>query len=258
MNGRGTVRRGRARVAAALVAAVVTGLTGSAVAMTRSDVEAASAAGVTAEGLGGTTLFRDYFNVSPDPAWTFYNRAGQVAGGRLVVDGDYLPGAGAIRDGWVMTHVGATKWRNYVFTTTYDTANVGGSPSDVHMAFVYFRVVDAGQRTGGTYYRLALWDPEQASPQGSGGNLPTGLVILERYNNGVPTLLADRKVSNTVTGGNQVEVRVTGPRIEVKANGSVVVSVVDPKPIRYGGVGVGQIWETNGAFDNVTVRSVYP
>jgi hypothetical protein len=48
-------------------------------------------------------------------------------------------------------------------------------------------------------------------------------------------------------------VRVEGNVITVRVNGVRVIRVEDPAPLRYGGVGVGQIWETNGRFDNVQV-----
>ncbi len=56
-----------------------------------------------------------------------------------------------------------------------------------------------------------------------------------------------------VVGSNQATVRVEGNVVTVRVNGVRVIRVEDPAPLRYGGVGVGQIWETNGRFDNVQV-----
>lgn len=196
--------------------------------------------------------FSDYFTASTDPAWRFVNRAGQVSAGRLMIDGDYLP-VRLGRDGWAVTHVGSRQWCDYRFTADYDTTNATGSPDTVHMSTFYFRMVTSGAKRMGTFYRLDVWDPGQADPRGP-GMLPDGLVMLSRYNHGTPTLLRQRERSNTVTGSNHVSISAAGAQLTVRVNGSRVVSVKDPHPIRYGGVGLGQIWETNGSFDNVVVR----
>jgi hypothetical protein len=240
------VRGGRARAAALLTAAVLIGVTAAA-----PTALAGTAGGDARAGQNGGTLFQDYFTTTPDTAWTFVNRGGQIAQGRLVIDGSYLPGA-TDRDGLAVTHVGDRAWRDYTFSATYDTENVGGGQPGVHMAFFFFRVMDSTPGAG-TFYRLSVWDPGQESPKGSGGLLPDGLLQLDRYNAGVVTSLADVEHVTTVTGGNAVEIRMTGARIEVRTNGVLVASVRDPAPLRYGGVGVGQIWETNGTFDDVRV-----
>ncbi|NUU17934.1 hypothetical protein HP550_11805 [Cellulomonas humilata] len=217
----------------------------------------ATAGPVGGDGRAGqsrSALFQDYFT-TPGSDWTFVKRAGQIAQGRLVIDGDYLPGA-IDRDGTAVTHVGDRAWRNYTFSATYDTENVGGGQPGVHMAFFFFRVQDA---TPGSedYYRVELWDPGQESPKGGGGMLPDGLLLIERYDNGVPTYLADIEHVATVTGGNAVEIRVNGAHIEIRTNGVLVASVKDPAPLRHGGVGVGQIWENNGTFDDVRVTRTF-
>ena len=209
-----------------------------------------------ANGSSTDTLFVDYFTLSPDPAWTFVNRAGKVAGGRLVIAGDYLPGPRPSRDGWAMTHVGLKTWRDYRFSATYDSSNVGGDPAGVHMANLFFRVVTSGKRGYGTYYRIGIWDPEQPDPTGFTNNLPRGLVVFERYKQGNYSQLKLQYNSATVTGSNQVDVAVKGARVTCAVNGQRIFTMVDPNPIRYGGVGLGAIWETNGSFDNVVVRQL--
>jgi hypothetical protein len=196
-------------------------------------------------------LFRDYFN-GPSDAWTFVNRAGRIKGGQLVINGDYLPDP-PHRDGYAFTHVGDTGWRNYAFTVTFDNRNVGGDPAEVHETELLVRVSDAGRGGLGTQYRVGIWSPGGEDPSGHGHDMSKGLVGVSRYRDGTSVELKDRYFSNVVVGSNQATVRVEGNVVTVRVNGVRVIRVEDPAPLRYGGVGVGQIWETNGRFDNVQV-----
>jgi hypothetical protein len=210
----------------------------------------------------GPVLFSDYFNSSSDPNWTFFNRSGHIDGGRLWIDGGYTSDAVG-RDGWALTHIGDKTWKDYAVDVAYDNGNIGGSP-DHHMAMIYFRVASAGGHAdveGGrrTMYRLDVWDPGDAYEGGSCSGIyapsPAGWVQLIEYSNsGALTWLGEACFSNTVHGTNFVRVVVKGNTIETLINGKTIMTVNDPTPIQYGGVGVGQIWETNGWFDNVTVR----
>lgn len=198
----------------------------------------------------GQVLLRDPFAAATQGRWAFHNRAGTVRDGHLVIDGDYI-GTPIRRDGWAMTHVGDARWRDYTYDVLVDTTNGGGSPAEVHMATVYARV----QNADGTYYRIDVWDPGQPDPDGSGGILADGRVHLMRVVDGVYTTITVAERSNSTTGPNRVRVGVHGSRITVKVNGALIISPVDPKPLTFGGVGVGQIWETNGVFDDVLVRT---
>lgn len=203
----------------------------------------------------GKPTFSDSFDVSPNPDWTFHNRDGEISGGALRIQGDYFVPDPVQRDGWATTHAGDTGWRNYTFTASYNTENVGGFPETVHQANFFFRVIDPTPGSG-TYYRATVWDVDQESPTSAGGWLPDGYVELGRFEDGQITMLAAIEYTGTVTGDNAIKIRVTGSRIQIWANGTRIVSVVDPEPLRYGGVGVGQIWETNGVFYDVTVAPV--
>src|SRR5262249_5112245 len=108
-----------------------------------------------------------------------------------------------------------------------------------------------------TMYRIDIWDPNQPNPSGGAvcqARLPHGLIGISKYVNGVGTGLGTRCRSNTVQGTNVIRVTAHGSTVAVYANGQRVISATDPDPIAYGGVGVGQIWETNGWFDNALVR----
>lgn len=58
------------------------------------------------------------------------------------------------------------------------------------------------------------------------------------------------------TGTNNIQIKVVGSKILVRSNGQTMLRYDDTTdPITYGGVGVGEIWGTNGWFDNMVVRS---
>lgn len=197
-------------------------------------------------------LFKDYFNADTG-AWTFLNRAGRIKGGRLVINGDYVQDPAPHRDGFAFTHVGDKGWRNYVLSATFDSTNPGGYPAHVHTNALMVRVADTGVAGHGTLYRIQVWSPGGEDPTGHGHDMSKGLVSLERLNNGKTTILKLRYRSNVVVGSNQATVEAHGKVITVRVNGVQVLRFKDPKPLRYGGVGVCQVWETNGSYDNVMV-----
>ncbi len=120
------------------------------------------------------------------------------------------------------------------------------------MSMFLVRVADASD----TAYRVLVWAPGQPDPRLVTPWLDHGLVQVMRVVDGEYTVLKEVARSNTTTGWNRVKVAAVGARITVWVNGSRILSVADPAPIRSGGVGVGQIWETNGTFDDVVVRAV--
>jgi hypothetical protein len=215
--------------------------------------------GVGAPAGATTLLFHDYFNSSSDPAWTFYNRSGEISGGQLRIDGGYQTGAVG-RDGWVGTHVGDTTWKNYSFHLTYDSTNPGGAPSpNVHQAGLLVR---AKNMTPGhqTFYRFDVWDKGAGDPSGpgycggrNGAPLPKGMVTLSKAVNGVGEFNLFSCDSNSVIGSNAATVTVTGPSIMLSVNGKRVFAINDVSPIVSGGVGALAIWESVLSIDNVKV-----
>lgn len=215
----------------------------------------------------GRTLLRDDFRNANRGGWTIYNRVGAIRDGRLLIDGGYT-GAATGRDGWALTHTGDRHWTDYEYEVNYNN-DLGGAPPDIRQVDVYFHVTtplpapDTQQLA--TLYRLEIWDPGTPSPKaatacapGLSQPLPNGLVDVLKYVDGEVTLLAEACTSNSHNGTNSVRVRVQGGKIHVLVNGRSVLQAVDPDPIKYGGVGVGKIWETNGWFDDVTVRELRP
>jgi hypothetical protein len=218
----------------------------------------AAPAPTSAHGTGhccSRTLLDDRFDDDADPAFTFFNRTGSIHDGQLWIDGDY-PAPAVERDGWALTHVGDRSWRDYRMLVRYDSTNPGGSPPEVHMTTLYLRVAATGTSGRDTAYRLDLWDPGMPDPTGQTPVLDRGLVQLTRYRDGVGTLLLQQWVSHTVTGVNTALVTVVRDRISARVNGHWTFTVRDSEPIRFGGAGIGQIWETVGSFDRVAVCAV--
>lgn len=207
----------------------------------------------------GSVLLHDRFSPAKRSVWQFYNRQGRIAQGRLWIDGDYSAGSLG-RDGWALTHIGDSTWRDYTFEVTYSNDNVGGSP-DVHMSNLYARVASETGNTRGSMYRFNVFAAGEMDPTGNGacggGIMLKGMVELTKYLDGVQSYLKTVCASNTFVGKNTATVQVVGDKIVLSTNGQEVLSYRDAdRPILSGGVGVGQIWETNGWFDNVVVRSV--
>lgn len=238
----------RARLLISLVAAVVAALALGAAFASVSGFSPQVPAGV---------LFSDYFTDAKGSAenWTFFNREGRIADGRLWIDGSYMANSDG-RDGWALTHIGDRTWRNYVVEVFYDNTNLGGSP-DHHMGMINFRVASETGNVRTTMYGIDIWDPGDVYEGGScaayGTVMPNGWVQLRKYVDGAVSWPAEACSSNTTHGTNAVQVVVLGSHIEVIINGQTVMRYRDPAPIKFGGVGVGQIWETNGWYDNIVV-----
>jgi len=195
-------------------------------------------------------------------AWTFYNRNGRIVDGRVWIDGNYA--ANSIgRDGWAMTHVGDKSWTDYTYTLVANNVNAGGSigyPQDAPMNTLFFRVL--AQSMPGRYtttYRLNLWATRL--PPSGGCESSGNYMELEKYVDGQRVEINTDSsliqcLSNAVVGTNSYEINVRGGTIEITVNGQLRWVFIDPDPIPYGGVGVGQIWETNGWFEDAWVAKI--
>lgn len=213
-------------------------------------------------------VFRDNFTKTPDPNWIFQNRYGMIGLGSLIIGGPYMPNAVG-RDGWALTHVGDRSWRNYQFSDTYNTQNVGTLPPwpnglpgccpNAHQALFDFRVAAASNNIKQSMYEVQVWDPGQGDPTGGlcgGGTLASGLVGLAKYTNGTIQGLKTTCSSNSHVGTNAIRITVNGGDIAVSVNGRQVLSYHDAHPISYGGVGLQTIWENTGWFGPVVVKGL--
>ena len=212
----------------------------------------------------GPIIFQDYFTDGNDKGWKQVNRKWHVTLGRYIQDGDYFPSALG-RGGYSLTHTGDKSWRDYVMSATFDVTNAPGLPSpDVHTANFFFRVkrfkqhgFDVGLPSGGTFYEVSVWAKGVLDPRTGGDKvLPQGLVIFAKFVNGEQVLRIDKEHSNCVVGTNSITIKADGKRIHAWVNGQEVVDFTDPKPIRYGGIGLSTTWEAEAWFDNVIVSRI--
>ena len=202
--------------------------------------------------------YSDYFTNGHSYGWLRINRAWQVYRGRYVLDGGYLSNAIG-RDGFTVTHVGDTSCRNYALQATFDITNPAGLPTpDVHNAFFFVRV--QSPPPNGTFYRITVWQKGTLDPRGGPHYLqvlPYGLLGIEKYVNGEVVRSVGREYSNAVTGTNSITVKSEANVIRVWVNGEYITKFVDDEttspPLRYGGIGLGAIWEAQAWFDNVVV-----
>jgi hypothetical protein len=208
-------------------------------------------------GTGGKLLLKDFFTDSKNRHWTFYNRKGRIANGSLWMDGGYTSGSIG-RDGWILTHVGDTTWKDYRYSFTFNNENTSGSPRNHHMVTAYFRVASESGNNRKTMYRLDVWNPKDVQEGGPCPGWEKGAVGLYKSVDGVGYVLKDTCIANTTTGTNFMSITVSGGDIKVRINGRTVLRYTDPDPIPYGGVGVGEIWEIDGWYDNISVRTLLP
>ncbi len=202
--------------------------------------------------------FSDYFTNGHSYGWLRINRAWHVYRGRYVLDGDYTGDVNG-RSGFTVTHVGDKSCRNYAMQATFDITNPGGLPSpDVHQAFFFVRVQTPPP--DGTFFRIEIWQKGTLDPRGAPHYLkvlPGGLLQIEKYVNGSLVGYVDREYSNAIIGTNAITVKSEANVIRVWVNGEYLLKFVDNEKtspqVRYGGIGLGAIWEAQAWFDNVVV-----
>ncbi|MFO0793914.1 MAG: family 16 glycoside hydrolase [Candidatus Brocadiaceae bacterium] len=205
----------------------------------------------------GAVKFSDYFTDGDDAGWAQLNRDWSLTLGRYVLDGDYKPD-NIERGGWTVTHAGDKKWRNYQLSATFDNTNAPGKPSpDVHSAEFLVRVKESGvPGVNGTFYRIAVWPIGTTDPRGGGGTIANGLVQISKIVKGSQVEYVDKESSNTAVGTNAIIIKVDGDKIQITINGNKILTWKDKsKPILYGGIGLGAIWEAEAWFDNVIVST---
>ncbi len=107
----------------------------------------------------------------------------------------------------------------------------------------------------GTFYRIAVWAIGSGDSRSGGGILPDGLVQIFKYVKGSVVSSTEKESSNTAIGTNAIIIEVDGENIKITINGKKILNWKDDnKPILYGGIGLGAIWEAEAWFDNVIVR----
>jgi Ca2+-binding RTX toxin-like protein len=196
----------------------------------------------------GVILFQDNFDSGTlSPEWETIWPSQFVEDGWLHnVDTDDWP-----RDSEALVHDSDTSWRNYRLSLTADFVN--GSPWEQFT--VLFRTNNFNRSSAGTSgdaYQLAFYGVTGWTP---GGEPKLKSFDLTRIRNGQPTLLVQEDWNSSETP-TDIVVNVDGSHIQVSLNGASVIDLVDPDPLLFGGIGVHNIWESEGRYDNFIVKQV--
>ncbi|MBS0195860.1 MAG: hypothetical protein JSR77_03800 [Planctomycetes bacterium] len=197
-------------------------------------------------------LFEDHFYSGLKPDWRVIKGSAWESGGRLFLQDQTEP-AEVPRDSVVVTHDGDVSWTDYEMRvkviptvtpimdrwvraalllrtsgTTYADYNVGPEFEGYFVSFIL--PGDPGQP------QLTLYRKMQGSPG----------VLLAATTTGIPA------------GEFNVTARVIGPRVTVDINGVTALDVWDPEGPTHGGVGLFNIWESLGQYDDVIVLPIPP
>ncbi|MEJ5285073.1 MAG: hypothetical protein WHS77_08515 [Brevinematales bacterium] len=177
--------------------------------------------------------------------WVESRRYWSITNGLYCLDGDYV-NFYVDRDGYSVYGAGDDKLKNYVFKV-----DVKGL-SDLKHPILLFKVIswqDNFSKTPFSAYRLDFRPLDSIDDP--------GMWYLEKWSTINGTNKNDRLISGYSSlfksGWNHIEISVISNNIEIKVNDSVLTNIVDNNMIPYGGVGLGAIWESDAAFDNVEI-----
>ncbi|MGC8770681.1 MAG: hypothetical protein ACP5Q5_05470 [Brevinematia bacterium] len=181
--------------------------------------------------------------------WVETRRYWSIIDGLYCLDGGYLPGFGDSyddRDGYSVYRAGDEKLKNYLFKV-----DVKGL-SDLKHPILLFKVIswqDTFSKTPFIAYRFDFRPADSSNDP--------GMWYLEKWSTINGTNKNDRLISGYSSlfksGWNHIEISVISNNIEIKVNDSVLTNIIDNNIIPYGGVGLGAIWESHAAFDNVEI-----
>jgi|GEM_PF-2715535 len=153
------------------------------------------------------------------------------------------------RDGWprdamAVVHDSDSNWTDYTLSLTVDPIENSSSWTHANVLFRTDNYVRSSGPSSGRAYQLDIKGWENR-------------VVLYRSNNDTHNhqLLAELYPFSVPAGPMDVIVSVEGGHIQVWFDGLLVVDVVDPNPLLFGGVGVHNIWESEARYDNIIVES---
>jgi VCBS repeat-containing protein len=152
------------------------------------------------------------------------------------------------RDSEALVHDGDVNWRNYSVSLT--AGFTPGTPWDnfnVLLRASGFRRSSTGGE--GNAYQLNF---NGSRGWGSGGHS----VSLTRSQGRQNTDLFVRPWSPVGPSANIVSSLYEG-HIQVSVDGIMIIDLVDPSPLLYGGIGVHAIWESEAQFDNIVVKDIF-
>jgi hypothetical protein len=154
------------------------------------------------------------------------------------------------RDSMALVHDGDTSWTNYTVSLTADFAS--GTPWEtVGVLFRTNNFKRSSDGNSGDAYLFGLngidgWDPANINN-----------MFFLRYRNGQPTLLYETtNVWNSSNAPADIVISLNDGHIQVSLDGENVIDLVDPDPLLFGGIGVFNIWESEGQYDNFIVQQV--
>jgi hypothetical protein len=189
---------------------------------------------------GQTILFQDDFDSGTmSPEWVSMHESQWIQDGwmhtRSLI---WWP-----RNSQALVHDSDTTWTDYDLHITAEPVQAG----PWQRCDVLFRTDGLDMSSDGIYgtgYRLIL--------VGEGHDQDPNAISLWHMEHGIGSYMSI--VPHTMTGPVDLLIRLRGPRIEVIADGTPIIDVVDPSPFLYGGIGVHNTWEMEGRYDNVLVR----
>jgi hypothetical protein len=186
----------------------------------------------------------------PDP-WVSINPTQWIENGWLHnQDNDGWP-----RDSQAMIHDNDPTWRDYVLSARMEPLDSPWTVATLLMRTQGYDRSSAG--TTGNAYQLIFSNRLNSGGTGSG---PINQVSFNRVmcGNGPCTNveLANHQLNYNQIGPIDATVRLLGDRIALSVDGALIFNIQDPDPLRYGGVGIHNVWESHARYDNFQVSSV--
>jgi hypothetical protein len=191
--------------------------------------------------------FHDHFDTTINSGWVVKNGASSVQNGWLhLIDTN----PGFPRWSCMTLNEGDTTWRDYQFQTRFDpilTPSALGGP--------WMR--------GGMLWRSTDWSGPTSTAYGLQFVLPgdssgTSRLDFSRQVNGDSGVMLQQITPFTPTLPMDVVVYANGHHIKVYINGSLLIDVVDVGGPLSGGVGIWNVWESEGRYDDISVTLLPP
>ncbi len=159
------------------------------------------------------------------------------------------------RDSQAVLHDADPSWQNYQFNATVE---ILGPWTDATLFLRSQGFSRSSGGSGGRAYQLNFADYSIFGPNFGNVNravlsrtdcTSSPCINIELAN--VPLTLANK-------GPFDVMTKLIDGNIQVSVNGIQVIEITDSDPITYGGIGIHNIWETKGRYDNFQVVSLVP
>lgn len=197
-------------------------------------------------------VFEDHFDGEMSKQWNSVEPVQWVEDGWLHTQDDY---AHVGRDSSAFVSDGNKNWKDYTLSLRIDPIPTG---SDWENARVFFRTSDIANsyyNVSGNYYILSLVGPYHGGPD----DMTSPRIGLSRFSadtDSFDQLFYEESVNYIGSDPMDVDIILSGPRIQVVIDGKKIINLIDPEPLLYGGIGIGAVWEAEARFDDVSVNVV--